>query len=201
MEILRHKQSLICKPCWEIKYCPYGPLVEQFPIIPPERKEAIAHNEYLKKRISEGRFEDGRKLDKDRKKFFIENIKSFKVSDYPVKIPRILEEISCRIFGHICPMYYSAEPFTETKEVRRISRRIPREIMLKVVRRDGQICQKCFKPVPDNEIEFDHIIPFSKGGTTSVDNLRLLCFDCNRKKQNLLTEILDEVPLKKHFEK
>ena len=22
----------VCKPCWEIKYCPYGPLVEHFPL-------------------------------------------------------------------------------------------------------------------------------------------------------------------------
>jgi hypothetical protein len=22
----------ICKPCWELKYCPYGPLVEESPI-------------------------------------------------------------------------------------------------------------------------------------------------------------------------
>jgi hypothetical protein len=21
----------VCKPCWELKYCPYGPLVEFFP--------------------------------------------------------------------------------------------------------------------------------------------------------------------------
>lgn len=21
----------VCKPCWELKYCPYGPLVEYFP--------------------------------------------------------------------------------------------------------------------------------------------------------------------------
>ncbi len=26
------KAKTVCKPCWEIKYCPYGPLVEEFPI-------------------------------------------------------------------------------------------------------------------------------------------------------------------------
>ncbi|MFA5144209.1 MAG: HNH endonuclease signature motif containing protein [Candidatus Omnitrophota bacterium] len=199
VKIVRYKQSLVCKPCWEIKYCPYGPLVEQFPIIPPIRSEAIEHNEYLKECISTGRLQGGKKLDKNRKKFFIKCILDFKTSDYPVEISGILKEISCRIFGHICPVYFNAEPFTETKEIRRLSREIPRDVMLKVVRRDGQICQKCFKPVPDNKMEFDHLIPFSKGGTTSVDNLRLLCFDCNRKKRNLLSEILDEIPLEKHF--
>lgn len=28
----------VCKPCWELKYCPYGPLVEQFPF--PNRQGA-----------------------------------------------------------------------------------------------------------------------------------------------------------------
>jgi hypothetical protein len=39
----------VCKPCWELKYCPYGPLVEQSPTIPTLLNEAIAHNEYFKR--------------------------------------------------------------------------------------------------------------------------------------------------------
>ena len=62
--------------------------------------------------------------------------------------------------------------------------------MLKVVRRDGQICQECHKNVPDTEIEFDHIIPASKGGPVSVDNLRVLCKKCNREKNNSLNNML-----------
>lgn len=29
-KFLREKLKQICKPCWELKYCPYGPLVEDF---------------------------------------------------------------------------------------------------------------------------------------------------------------------------
>lgn len=25
-------KHVVCKPCWELKYCPYGPLVEFFPL-------------------------------------------------------------------------------------------------------------------------------------------------------------------------
>ena len=102
------------------------------------------------------------------------------------------EDLSCSIFGHICPVFFSAEPFTETKEDRRIERTIPRDIMLKVVRRDGQVCRVCQKNVPDDEIEFDHIIPHSLGGPTHAENLRLLCRACNRKKRDSLKEILAE---------
>lgn len=100
------------------------------------------------------------------------------------------EELGCNIFGHICPVVLTAEPFTETKEGRRVGRTIPRDVMLKVVRRDGQICQRCGEPVPDNEVEFDHIIAYSKGGPTTADNLRLVHRKCNRKKSNSLEELL-----------
>jgi hypothetical protein len=122
----------VCKPCWEIKYCPYGPLVEQFP------------------------------LQEDR------------------------NDKSCVIFGHDCPVFYVAEPFTETKELRRITRAIPRIIQYKVLRRENHICSNCGQPVKDNEIEFDHIIPWSKGGPTEEHNIRLLCSNCNKKKGNRL---------------
>ena len=63
--------------------------------------------------------------------------------------------------------------------------------MLKVVRRDGQMCQICHKNVSDSELEFDHVIPFSKGGPVSVENLRVLCSDCNGKKRDKLDDLLE----------
>jgi 5-methylcytosine-specific restriction endonuclease McrA len=95
------------------------------------------------------------------------------------------------------PPGFSAEPFTETKEDRRISRNIPRDAMLKVVRGDGQVCRACYKNVPDNEIEFDHIIPHARGGPTTSENLRILCRKCNRKKSEALKEILVDDPSRK----
>jgi len=100
------------------------------------------------------------------------------------------KEISCEIFGHTCPVFINQSGATETKECRRQGRYLPRDIMLKVVRRDNQICQVCHQHVRDDEIEFDHIIPYSKGGPTTVGNIRLLCRSCNRKKSNSLNELL-----------
>ena len=54
-------------------------------------------------------------------------------------------------------------------------------------------------PVADEEIHFDHIIPWSKGGPTEENNIQLLCGTCNRKKSDkfdeefLVTEFKDHV--------
>ena len=119
-----------CKPCWEIKYCPYGPLVEFMPL-----------------RESQ-------------------------------------EDSSCIIYGHDCPVFYCAEPLTETKELRNISRSISRPVQFRVLKRENQICSECGKSVKDEDVEFDHIIPWSKGGSSNENNIRLLCRTCNRKRSN-----------------
>ena len=51
--------------------------------------------------------------------------------------------------------------------------------------RDGYTCKFCGASVekePNLLLEIDHIIPVSKGGLTSVDNLQTLCWRCNRRK-------------------
>lgn len=59
--------------------------------------------------------------------------------------------------------------------------RIPREVVDAVYKRDGGRCQECGTT---EDLQLDHIIPFSKGGATTVENLQLLCGKCNRAKSN-----------------
>ena len=92
--------------------------------------------------------------------------------------------MSCNIFGHQCPVFFVNEPLTETSEMRRITRHIPRAMLIRVVRRDNQTCQLCGTSLLESDIEIDHIIPFSKGGPTEEHNLRVLCTECNRKRLN-----------------
>jgi len=51
-----------------------------------------------------------------------------------------------------------------------------------VYERQNGICKKCGKHFDIKDMEADHIIPYSKGGHTTIDNCQMLCRDCNRRK-------------------
>ena len=58
---------------------------------------------------------------------------------------------------------------------------IPEAIRSEVWRRDSGQCVQCGSK---QNLQFDHIIPVSLGGATSVANLQLLCQPCNGSKSN-----------------
>lgn len=200
----KYKRPDVCKPCWELKYCPYGGLPETMPI--PWTEEEIARF------ITESPSADTSWLTDHRKTF--ERIKreltktdpsndeqmwsyvcAFLYND-PEKFEVLKHydprDIECGVRdGHACPVFFYANRHaTETIAARRSSRYVPREIMLQVVRRDDYRCRSCGDHVRDDEVEFDHVIPYAKGGPTTVENIRLLCRRCNRKKGDSLSDML-----------
>src|SRR5258708_5837072 len=50
----KDRTSRVCKPCWELKYCPYGPLVEQLPTLPPLRSELDEQQAHFKRCLETG---------------------------------------------------------------------------------------------------------------------------------------------------
>ena len=61
------------------------------------------------------------------------------------------------------------------------SRRISEEVKDAVWIRDQGKCTQCGS---NENLEFDHIIPFSKGGANTKRNIQLLCEPCNRIKSD-----------------
>ena len=62
------------------------------------------------------------------------------------------------------------------------------KLRFEILRRDGFTCQYCGKTATDKELEIDHLVPFSKGGSNDEGNLITSCKECNRGKTN--TEII-----------
>lgn len=60
-------------------------------------------------------------------------------------------------------------------------RYISPEVRREVWRRDQGRCVQCGSQL---NLEFDHIIPVSKGGSNTSRNIQLLCENCNREKYN-----------------
>ena len=56
---------------------------------------------------------------------------------------------------------------------------IPTRIRDQVFSRDGGACLLCQST---ESLSLDHVIPWSHGGSDSVDNLRLLCRSCNSRR-------------------
>ncbi|MDX6405196.1 MAG: hypothetical protein QOH70_2651 [Blastocatellia bacterium] len=61
------------------------------------------------------------------------------------------------------------------------TRTIPHHVKTAVWQRDQGRCVQC---AAASYLEFDHDIPFSKGGASTVGNVRLLCRRCNLAKGN-----------------
>ena len=55
------------------------------------------------------------------------------------------------------------------------------KVQREVGRRDREKCVECGSKV---NLEFNHIIPFSKGGSNIARNIQVLCMECNRERSN-----------------
>jgi HNH endonuclease len=61
------------------------------------------------------------------------------------------------------------------------SRYISDPVKEEVFERDGGQCVKCGST---RDLQYDHVIPYSRGGSNTAANIQLLCGDCNRAKSN-----------------
>lgn len=51
-----------------------------------------------------------------------------------------------------------------------------------VFARDGHRCQYCGRRFPSSDLSLDHVIPRSRGGETTWENVVCACLECNVKK-------------------
>jgi len=60
-----------------------------------------------------------------------------------------------------------------------------------IIERDKSTCYLCGRVLMKSEVRLDHVIPLSRGGPHTADNLRVACNSCNCKKATkLLSELV-----------
>ena len=74
-------------------------------------------------------------------------------------------------------------------------RRIPHQTRAlsrkNILLRDRNSCQYCGVVLPSGELTLDHVIPRSRGGSSTWENLVACCHSCNRRKGNHLLQETD----------
>jgi hypothetical protein len=96
----------------------------------------------------------------------------------------ILEEIDKeRMYFEKLKKKFETNTSTANRSTDRISARprIPERIRIEIWRRDGGKCARCGSR---ENLEYDHIVPLSRGGSNTARNIELLCEKCNRSKSN-----------------
>ena len=73
--------------------------------------------------------------------------------------------------------YDELQNLRNAKRKRKISRRKRKEVF----RRANGKCRHCGA---EQNLEIDHIFPFSRGGGNEIENLQLLCSRCNNRKSD-----------------
>jgi superfamily II DNA or RNA helicase len=54
----------------------------------------------------------------------------------------------------------------------------------------GQICKLCGRNIPFDLMHGDHVVPWSRGGPTVLENLQVLCGSCNLRKGSSPQEVI-----------
>ena len=97
---------------------------------------------------------------------------------YRTLIPEPMVVLRCKeCASHQNLIPEGVEPTAEKRRSRSISEQVKNAVW----RRDEGKCVQCGS---NENLEFDHIIPFSKGGANTKRNIQLLCESCNRAKSD-----------------
>jgi 5-methylcytosine-specific restriction endonuclease McrA len=116
-----------------------------------------------------------------------------------VKMAKLSEDqfVSCVNYDLVIP------EIIKFKEYRGFKKRQPKLSRSAIFARDDLTCQYCGKQGSPKLFNIDHVMPSSRGGRTTWENVVLSCIQCNTKKGNRTPEeagmILRKKPVRPHW--
>ncbi len=99
------------------------------------------------------------------------------ITYFPIP-PKVLNFIQHKDPFYIAPRTVS---YSTDRDKRYISKMLRLELLI-------EFKMKCAQCGSGNELQIDHIYPWSKGGKTVKENLQVLCKPCNYKKSNKIIQ-------------
>ena len=93
------------------------------------------------------------------------------------------EEISPGVF-HSARLTQRVPSVIRLLEYRRIPHQTRALSRKNILMRDRYTCQYCHRTLPASELTLDHVLPRSRSGETSWENLVACCHFCNNRKGN-----------------
>ena len=100
-----------CKPCWELKYCPYGYLVEYSPFATNDYSTG-GRDKYYREAMDA--LQSGELKDDDEVWGELERVLHLNPGNWEEIEGYSEKDIGCKIFGHVCPMSLRSFPVAET---------------------------------------------------------------------------------------
>jgi len=99
---------------------------------------------------------------------------------------KLEEEIQCLMMDDDVTNKKGIYPYVLIRKERTLSLRAFSESEKRVAyEKQKGLCAKCSKGFQINEMEADHITPWSRGGKTIPENCQMLCLECNRRKSDV----------------
>jgi len=111
------------------------------------------------------------------------------VSDRVMVISEYEQEIHSPSFALKLPSVIALKEYIAAQ-------RQPAFTRFNVFLRDKFACQYCGNALPSHELTFDHVIPRSRGGRTTWENVVAACAPCNLRKGGRLAHHVGMIPLR-----
>ncbi len=144
------------------------------------------------------------KLVKKEKQLIEKQILRAPVTQFTLSVTLYCSKINGQVYSRKSEIFSAGEVLTFIKRINRkngnfytdreiwdaicrVERgKVSNKLRFLIYSRDGYRCRKCGISDRYAQLEIDHIIPISKGGKTTYDNLQTLCHKCNVEKSNSL---------------